>query len=297
MKVILTRELLVKKKTLTAILFLALLISAAGAFNVKLTQANPIVNVYNDVPPPEGAQAPVITIYTPTNGSSYPNDSTLDFDVTVPRITGDEALDEITKIYYKASWETKEVIVAEKRSGSFSIDLSNVRGGTLSVTIYAVGVGYIETGEDHREENGVLYSYHYFDRFEMTGYSRVNFIKDLIPPKIIILNPQNTTYTSSDVKLDFTVNEATSEILYCLDGKDNQTVLGNVTLTSLENGAHNITLYVSDSAGNAATAKTVSFNVDSADPFPITPVTVSIVTAAIILVGAGLLVYFKKYKH
>jgi len=297
MKVILTRELLVKNKTFATTLFLALLISAAGGFNVKFTQANPIVNVYNDIPPPEGAQAPIITIQTPTNGSSYPNDLTLSFDVTVPRITGDAALDAITKIYYKASWEAKEVLVAEKRSGSFAIDLSGVRGGNLSVTIYAVGVGYIETGEDYREENGVLYSYQYFDRFEMTGYSTVCFIKDLIPPKITIINPQNTTYASSDVKLDFTVNEATSELIYCLDGKGNQTVLGNVTLTGLENGAHDITLYVSDSAGNAATSKTVSFNVDSPDPFLNTPVTAAIATAAIILVSAGLLVYFKKRKH
>jgi hypothetical protein len=164
------REWLVKSRELrVAVAVSALLFSAiAGAFFVKSTQANPIRNVYRDIAPPEGAQAPIITIYTSVNGSSYPNDVTLTFDVAVPKTTGDTALDAISKIYYKAIWETKEIVVSGR-----SIDLSGVRGGNLSVTIYAVGVGYIQTGEDFREENGVVWSYNYYDRFEMTGYSTV----------------------------------------------------------------------------------------------------------------------------
>jgi hypothetical protein len=111
-----SQGLLVEKKTrITAIIISALLFSAvAGAFFVKSTQANPIMNVYRDVSPPEGAQAPIITVHTPTNGSSYPKNVTLTFDVTAPNTTGDEALDAITKIYYKASWETKEVIIHQR---------------------------------------------------------------------------------------------------------------------------------------------------------------------------------------
>jgi hypothetical protein len=258
------------------------------------TQANPIINVYNDISPPEGAEPPIITIQTPINGSSYPNDVILTFDVTAPRIVGDEALDAITKVYYKASWEAEEVLVAEKRLGSFSIDLSNVRGGNLSVTIYAVGEGLIQTGEDFREENGVVYSYNYYDRFELIGYSTVSFVKDLIPPKLTVLSPQNRTYTTSDVNLDFTVNEATSEMLYCLDDKENQTVTGNVTLTGLENGAHKVTIYVADLAGNPVIPTTVYFNVDS----PTSLIMTIVASVAIVaVVSLGFLVYFKKRKH
>ena len=286
-----------KKMRVAAIIVTVFLFSnVAGGFFVGSTQANPIINLYNDVSPPEGAQPPIITIHTPTNGSHYPKDVTLAFDVAVPRITGDEALDGITKIYYEASWKTKEIIVAERRHGSFSIDLSDVRGGNLSVTIYAVGVGYIQTGEDFREEGDAIWSYNYYDRFEMTGYSSVSFIKDLIPPKITVQSPQNTTYSSSDVELGFTVSEETSEMLCCLDGKENQTATGSVTLTGLENGAHNVTVYASDLAGNAATPKTLFFNVNAPEPFPIIPVTASIATAGTVSLCLGLLMYFKKHK-
>ena len=109
-----------------------------------------------------------------------------------------------------------------------SIDLSDVPGGNLSVTIYAVGVGYVETGSDAE--------YTYYDRFEITGYLTVSFIKDVVPPRITVLYPQNRSYFSSEVKLDFTVSEDSSEILYCLDGKENQTITGNATLAGLANG-------------------------------------------------------------
>ena len=128
------------KTLVTAVMLLGLLfLAVAGAFFVKSAQANPIMNVYRDVSPPEGAQPPIITIHTPTNGSACPNDMKLTFYVTAPKTRGDEAIDAITKIYYKASWETSTITVAEKRSGSFSIDLSNMQGGALSVKIYAVG--------------------------------------------------------------------------------------------------------------------------------------------------------------
>ena len=282
------------KLPVAAVILELLLLAVAMSLIFKPTQANPIINVYNDISPPEGAQPPIITIQTPINGSSYLNDVTLTFDVTAPRISGDEALDAITKVYYKASWEAKEVLVAEKRLGSFSIDLSNVRGGNLSVTIYAVGEGLIQTGEDFREENGVVYSYNYYDRFELIGYSTVSFAKDFVPPRLTALSPQNRTYATSDVDLDFTVNEATSEMLYCLDGKENQTITGNVTLTGLENGAHKVTIYASDLAGNAATPTTIYFNVDS-PTFLITAIAASVATVAVI--SLVLIIYLKKRKH
>ena len=295
-KFILSQGLPLEKQLITPIIVSVLFFSAlAGAFIVKPAKANPIMNFYTDISPPEGAQPPIITIITPKNGSSYQFDVTLTFGVAVPIITGDEALNRITKIYYKASWKKKTIIVAEDPLGwgSFSIDLSNTPGGNLSVTIYAVGVGRIRTGKEFHEEGDLVWSYNYYDRFEMTGYSSVSFIKDFIPPKITVSNPQNRTYDTSSVELDFTISEAASEILYCLDGKENQTITGNMTLTGLENGAHNITFYASDLAGNHANPKTLHFTVAT---FPIVPVVGAITTAALIC-GLGLLIYFKKSKR
>ena len=284
-----------KRKFFASTIILALLF-AASAFFVGPTQANPVIVLYNDVSPPGGAQAPIINIYTPLNGSSYPKELALTFDVTFPPINGDEALDAITKIYYKGSWETKEITVGEGSHGSFSIDLSDIRGGNFSVTIFAVGEGLVDTGEDYREENGIVYSYHYFDRFEMTGSSTVSFIKDVVPPRITVLSPQNTTYTSSEVELDYTVNEVASEVLYCLDGKQNQTLTDSLTLIGLEEGFHNVTMYAADLAGNAAEPKTLFFNVDLPEPFPVATVA-AVSGTSVAIIGVGLLVYFKKRKH
>ena len=283
-----------KRATLAqASILVFLLLIEVGTFFVKCTQANPVIVVYNDVSPPDGAQAPIITIHSPLNGSSYPTELMLNFDVSVPRISGEEALDAITKVYYTASWETEEIIVAE-RHGSFSIDLSDVPGGNLSVTIFAIGEGLVDKGTDYREENGIVYSYNYFDRFEITCSSTVSFIKDVVPPWITLLSPQNTTNASSDFELNFTVNE-TAEILYCLDGKENQTATGSLTLTGLENGAHNVTIYASDSAGNAATPQTLFFNVDAPEPFPASLVA-AISVAMVATVAGGLWGHFKKRK-
>jgi hypothetical protein len=92
--------------------------------------------------------------------------------------------------------------------------------------------------------------------------SFVAFTKDVVSPRISIQSPQNKTYVTSDVELDFAVNEAVSQVLYCLDGKENQTMTGSTTLTGLARGAHNITLYAADLAGNSAASKTIVFNVN-----------------------------------
>jgi hypothetical protein len=284
-----------KKKALAStLIFILSFVAGVGAFFVKSTQANPIINVYNDISPPEGTQAPIITIYTPINGSSYPQNVTLSFDVVIPQTNGDKSLDGVTIIYYKGSWETSQTTVAERCQGSFSVDLSDVRGGNLSVTIYAVGEGLIETGEVFREEESVLYSYHYFDRFELVGFSSVIFVKDLVPPRITVSSPKDVVYTSSEVLLDFTVSEVASEILYSLDGKENQTTAGSLTLTNLSEGAHNVTLYVADLAGNAAVPQTIFFSVDLLESFTFVFIAASII---IIVVVVAVFLLVRKHKH
>jgi hypothetical protein len=286
-----------KKTLLTAAFISVLLFSAAAAFFVKSTQANPYIHdsKYTKVSPPTGTQPPAIIIHTPQNGSFYQKNLNLTFDVSIPETNGDKSVREVTKLYYKATWEPNEVTISVgfEESTSFSIDLSGVSGGNHSISIYAVGYGYYYADT---KVKGIRVT-HYINRFEIIGFSTVSFIKDVIPPRISFLSPQNGTYVTSDVELDFTVSEAASEILYCLDGKENQTITGTVTLTGLAEGAHNVTLYAADLAGNTATPKTLFFSVDLPESFPIMPVTASIATVAAVSFGLGLLAYFKKRKH
>jgi hypothetical protein len=131
----------------------------------------------------------------------------------------------VSELYYVGSWKPKEVTYIAKNFGenpSFSIDLTAVPGGNLSITLYAVGVGYYVTSQELGSDNFTVIIH--FATFKIYSHSTVSFIKDLVPPRITVQSPQNTTYNTSEEKLDFTVNEGVSQILYSLNNKGNQTI-------------------------------------------------------------------------
>ena len=148
----------------------------------------------------------------------------------------------------------------------------------------------------------------------------ITFLVDIVPPSITVLSPQNKTYMETDVPLDFTVSEVTKWIGYSLDGEANTTTDGNTTLTDLPEGYHNLKVYANDTVGRFGSSETSYFNISQQTEPPPTDITptgsnpillpnpnpkwelpntwimVGIVVFAIVL-GAGLLVYFKKRKH
>jgi hypothetical protein len=86
------------------------------------------------------------------------------------------------------------------------------------------------------------------------------------PPKIQILTPCNTIYATASVPLTFTVNKAVSWIGYSLDGQANVTILGNTTLTTLQEGTHHVVVYANDTCGLMGASSTVYFSVDTLPP-------------------------------
>ena len=113
------------------------------------------------------------------------------------------------------------------------------------------------------------------------------------PPTLRIISPENATYPSENVTLNFAVSKQTPWTGYSLDGQDNVTVTGNTTMTGLSSGLHNVTVYARDELGNVGGSETVWFSVP--EPFPTTLVVASIITVAVAVIG--LLVYFKKRKR
>ena len=78
-----------------------------------------------------------------------------------------------------------------------------------------------------------------------------------------------------------------------MDGNANVTMIGgNATLTGVAEGAHNITVYAADLAGNIGASENLHFSVEVPKPFPTMLVAAS--TLSVAVVSAGLLVYFKK---
>ncbi len=126
--------------------------------------------------------------------------------------------------------------------------------------------------------------------------SLVNFTIDVSSPSVSVLSPVNKTYDISDVPLNFTVKEPTSQIAYSLDGKETIAIFGNTTLTGLANGDHNLTIYSKDDYGNIGVSETIFFSVKVPEPFQTVPVATAS-AVAVVAVSAGLLVYFKKHKR
>jgi hypothetical protein len=162
------------------------------------------------------------------------------------------------------------------------VALSELPEGQHELTVYA---NYERTGTNHNFPALILDS--------STVYFVIN---DGNPPVISNLSLENKTYSQNDLPLNFTTNQPTSWIGYCLDGKSNVTVAENATLTGLSDGSHSITIYANDTAGNIGASETVIFTVDTPKPFPIKLVATAS-GASVAVVGLSLLVFFKKYKH
>ncbi|MCW4046629.1 MAG: Ig-like domain-containing protein [Candidatus Bathyarchaeota archaeon] len=132
------------------------------------------------------------------------------------------------------------------------------------------------------------------------GNSTVYFtISDRKPPAISDLSVENKTYSQNSLPLNFTTDQPTSWIGYCLDGEANVTIAGNATLTGLLEGSHNITVYANDTAGNMGASKTVTFTIDTSEiseTFP-TKIVASASGALVAFFGLSLLVYFKRRKR
>ncbi len=84
------------------------------------------------------------------------------------------------------------------------------------------------------------------------GYDEVYYtviVQDTTPPTVIILSPENITYSNNIIDLIFIVDEPITWSGYSLDGQANITS-GNTTLSGLTSGSHNIVVYATDLAGN-----------------------------------------------
>jgi len=130
------------------------------------------------------------------------------------------------------------------------------------------------------------------DTFGNTASSSpIQFSVDTLPPTVSVFSPENKTYDGSDIRSVVVVSEPFSWLGYSLDGQDNITVTGNVTLAVLQDGSHNITFYAKDTVGNTGTSSTIYFNIAL---FPTVWVAGVAVTLTIAVAAAYLLLKRRK---
>jgi hypothetical protein len=108
---------------------------------------------------------------------------------------------------------------------------------------------------------------------------------------ISILSPQNATYNTNSLPLEFAVDEELSWGGYSLDTQQNVTVTGNTTLTTLSNGAHVLVLYAEDVAGNTGRSE-VAFFIEVPDERSVTWIIA--LAAGVAAICVVLLLYLRK---
>jgi hypothetical protein len=202
----------------------------------------------------------------------------------------------------------------------YSVNLTNLTDGVHSLKVYAYASGWVI------QMNG-------FYEYEVPINSSsiiVYFTVDTTSPQIMFLSLEKQTYCTSNVPLNFTVSELTTQIKYSLDGQENVTIAGNETLTNLpygarapflflsgeteltgnstltglSNGMHNITVTVVTERGSASQNTYFSINIDDENenastannPIPTIPVVAGSI-GGIATVGVSRLFYFKKRRR
>jgi hypothetical protein len=284
----------VKRKVVALTLLLALVASSwVGFFRVF---GNPYM-YHKNVSAPDYVKPINITISSPKENAFYSDGNTIALSFNV---TGPDASNLLTKylstVDYKGDWmQNPEHAYRTKNFEEytpndfpffleFNFSLIGVPEGKHSININSTGGGGFA-------DMSTLTWY----SFNTGSLKTVNFTIDSTTPEVVLIHPRNETYESPNVPLDFVLDEKVSLITFSIDGRDNLTLAENTTLTALFPGAHNVTVYATDIAGNVGASETSLFEVSEPERFTILPVAVSAATAAVIAVAA--VVYLQKRKR
>lgn len=290
-----------KKVLLVGVLLSTLLFTGvAGTQIIKKVKAWPPYE-------PDAESLIAISVFSPENNRLYSTDTLkLNFSVTAGKNTTNSL---ISNVCYKTDWQEenstvfsfdgyflrelmvqlaypRQIVLPTSRVSKI-LNITGVPDGNHSITIYASIWHYssMERRMDVFEE--------YFDYDDLTMASikkTVDFTIDTAPPVISILSTEGK-YDSSDVFLNFTVNEVVSQITYSLDGQNKVMISENITLAELGNGDHNVTVYATDLAGNTG-SETMYFSVEI--PFP----SLLVATASIVAIGVfAVFLLLRKHKR
>jgi len=212
-----------------------------------------------------------------------------------PRINSSELLSmvNVNAVYYLGDWQQNRTYVDGENNTYADFKRIAVQSLVFSCDLLGVPkrnhVILVHTTEEVPNPDLL------FLPVEYSSYAFLNFTIDTTPPSVLIMSPEASTYNTSEVPLDFAVNESVSQVAYSLDRQGNVTVSGNMTLTGLSDGAHNIVVYSWDDAGNVGASETVHFSIKQPEIFP-TLLVVAIVVM-VVVVCLLLLLYFRRRRR
>jgi hypothetical protein len=277
---------------------------------VYIAKSNPIYSIHEEVnmgsvDPDQSTKPPTILTLSPENNTVYGVDTvSLSLNVSI----GDSSTASscvLDFIYCKTDWQSNITFVYKygdhyvysfpRKITEFlgTVNFTGIPDGNHTMKVYAFESGkyplYVRPSPSdlHVVE-------HCYNSFQIIGSSLIRFAVDTTAPKISILALENRNYSTSTVPLNFTTDERISQSTYSLDGQKNVTIAGNTTLVDLPYGEHNVTVYATDNVGNTGASETVSFAIKEPESSFPTALVATASGASVAIIGAGLLVYFKK---
>jgi hypothetical protein len=302
-----------RRRILTAALVSALLFtSLAGTLFMDYARANPIMNEPKTVN---------VYVQSPLKNMVY-NTTTipLKFYVSLPPVADQES--KVQSVRYWLDGQLLGQDSGEDLPKIYSVALNRLSNGdhTIRTEMEVHYIAIYRTADN-------LGVYASFDLY-LTGSSEiVYFTVDTRVPSVHVLMSQESFEASGstvDVSLNFTVSKPVSWLGYSLDGRSVVTVTGQVASTNwwdgdnyqlvldgLPVGGHSLTVYALDSAGNRGESEPFNFTVtqqsssvaeqaqpeiEQTESFSIKLAVIGI-SAAVVAVSSGLMLYFKKRKH
>jgi len=215
-------------KLALVLVFALLLLAVAGTKLAKKVEAYPPYE-------PDAESLITITVSSPEDNKLYNTETVkLDFYVTVGENTSRSL---ISNICYETDWQKENktifsydgyflrelwVQLSGPRTFTYpistsfqSLDLTDIPEGNHSIKICATVWHYSSI---EKLQSVFEYYLQYRDLTMANRSATVSFAVDTVSPKIVFSSPKNFTYDSSDVLVNFTVDELFSKCFYSLDG-------------------------------------------------------------------------------
>jgi hypothetical protein len=238
-------------KRLVLVMVFAIFIFFELLAGVMVSWANPS---FTDLPlEPEKI---ALSVKTPVNGTCYSGTVPLSVAVITPSPLVQEESFSCSLDGQALSKQTFEVARGDEKI--YSAALEGLMDGLHTLNVFVVGSSSYDKDPSPTVKAEVA---------TVNDSASVTFFVDS-SPKINVLSPCTQNYASADVALNFILSKPVEHIGYSLDGKDNVTITGNTTLNGLTSGAHSITVYACDAAGNVGVSETITFTVNTdSEPF------------------------------
>jgi hypothetical protein len=147
------------------------------------------------------------------------------------------------------------------------INATNIIGGNQiggNYWAYPNGTGYSETCDNANNDSFCDSEYTIASADYLPLTNNWTMIADITPPTITITSPQNISYSTTNIALDVSADEAIDTWWYSLNGGSNATFTPNISITASQ-GSNDIIAYANDTSGNEGSSQ-VYFFVDSIAP-------------------------------